>query len=87
MKVVVVKFSGNRKNKSEYGICDKDMLTPPSIKIYPLFDEAKKGDSFNPLPPVWTNVPISAIFFLKASLNERQTYLQLCLYQSHLDHN
>ena len=63
IKVVVVKFSGNRKNKSEYGICDKNMLTPPSIKIYPLFDEAKKGDSFNPLPPVWTNVTFWAIFF------------------------
>ena len=43
---VEVKLNGNRKNKSEYGTCDKNVLTPLSKKICPLFDEAKKGDFF-----------------------------------------
>ena len=32
-----------------------------------LFGELKKGIFFTPLPPIWTNVSFSAIFFLKAS--------------------
>ena len=35
-----------QKNKSQYGTCDKNILTPLSIKICPLFDEAKKGIFF-----------------------------------------
>ena len=35
-----------QKNKSQYGTCDKNILTPLSIKICPLFNEAKKGDFF-----------------------------------------
>ena len=35
-----------QKNKSQYGTCDKNILTPLSIKICPLFDEAKKGTFF-----------------------------------------
>ena len=44
---------------------DKKILTPPSIRICPLFGELKKGDFFTPLPPVWTNVSFSAIYFLE----------------------
>ena len=42
---------------------DKKIFTPPLIRICPLFDEPKKGDFFTPLPPIWTNVSSSAIFF------------------------
>ena len=57
-----------QKHKNKHGTWDKKNLTPPPIRICPLFDELKKGDFFTPLPPVWTNVSFSAIFFLKASL-------------------
>ena len=40
-----------QKHKSEHGTCDKKILTPPSIKVSPLSDKAKKGDFFT-LPPV-----------------------------------
>ena len=52
-----------QKNKSEYGTCDKNNLTPLFIKICPLFDEAKKGDFFTPLPTVCSNVTFWAIIF------------------------
>ena len=55
----------NQKHKSEHGTCDKKIMTPPPIRICPLFDKLKKGDFFTPLPPVWTNVPFSAIFFFE----------------------
>ena len=47
-----------QKNKSEYGTCDKNILTihHPSIKICTLFDETKKGIF---LPPSLLYVPIS----------------------------
>ena len=57
-----------QKHKNEHGTWDKKNLTPPPIRICPLFDELKKGDFFTPLPPIWTNVSFSAIFFLNASL-------------------
>ena len=57
-----------QKHQSEHRTCDKKILTPPSIRIFPLFGELKKDDFFTPLLPVWTNVSFSAIFFWKASL-------------------
>ena len=39
-----------QKNKSEYGTCDKNILTPPSIKKCHLFDEVRKGDFIYPPP-------------------------------------
>ena len=59
------KLCGNRNTKVNMGhvTCDKKILTPPSIKTCPLFDEAKKGDFFTPLPSVCSNVT-----FWKASL-------------------
>ena len=35
-----------QKHKSEHGTCDKKILTPPSKRICPLFDELKKVDNF-----------------------------------------
>ena len=58
-----------QKHQREHGTCDKKILTPPSIRICPLFDELKKGEFFTPLNPVWTNVSFSAIFFWTASLS------------------
>ena len=52
-----------QKHKNEHGTWDKKNLTPPPIRISPLFDELKKGDFFTPLPLLWTNVSFSAIFF------------------------
>ena len=56
-----------QKHKSEHGTCDKNILTPPliltppSIRICPLFGELI-WDFFHPPPscPVWTNVSISS---------------------------
>ena len=65
----MLQIEWKQKHKSEYGTWDKSILTPPSIKICPLFDEVKKGDIFTPLPPVCSNVTFWAIFFfLKASV-------------------
>ena len=63
-----------QKHKSEHGTWDKKILTPPPIKICPLFDEPKKGDFFTPLPPIWTNVSFSAIFFLEGIPNQIISY-------------
>ena len=60
-----------QKHKSEHGTWDKKILTPPPIRICPLFDEPKKGDFFTPLPPEWTNVSSAFLIFLKASLNHK----------------
>ena len=38
------------KHKSENGACVKNILTPPSIRICPLFDKLKKRDIFYPPP-------------------------------------
>ena len=66
-----------QKHQSEHGTCDKKILTPPSIRICPLFGELKKGDFFTPLPPVWTNVSFSAIFFLEGipNVNKMKLYM------------
>ena len=58
---VVVKLSGNRKTKVIMGHVTKKILTPPSKKLCPLFDEAKKEIFFTPLPPVCSNVTFWAI--------------------------
>ena len=42
-----------QKHQSEHGTCDKNILTPTSIRMCLLFGELKKGDFF--YPPVWTN--------------------------------
>ena len=39
-----------QKHQSGHGTCDKKILTPPSIRICPLFGELKKGDYFYPPP-------------------------------------
>ena len=39
-----------QKHQREHGTCDKKILTPPSIRICPLFGELKKGDYFYPPP-------------------------------------
>ena len=38
-----------QKHQSEHGTCDKKVLTPPSIRMCPIFGELKKGDFFTPL--------------------------------------
>ena len=35
-----------QKHKNENGTWDKKNLTPPPIRICPLFDKLKKGDFF-----------------------------------------
>ena len=57
-----------QKHQREHGTCDKKILTPPSIRICPLFDE-KKGIFF--LLPSLPYGPMSPSqqFFLKASLS------------------
>ena len=47
----MLQIEWRQKDKIEYGMCDKKILTPPSIKICPLFDELKDGDLFYPPPP------------------------------------
>ena len=58
-----------QKHKNEHGTWDKKNLTPPSIKICPLFDELKKGDFFYPPPSCMDQcLLLSNFFFWKASL-------------------
>ena len=46
----------NQKHKSEHGTCDKKIMTPPPIRICPLFDKLKKE---NFLPPSLLYRPMS----------------------------
>ena len=58
-----------QKHQREHGTCDKKILTPPSIRICPLFDELKKGDFFYPPPSHMDQcLLLSNFFFLNASL-------------------
>ena len=60
-----------QKHQSGHGTCDKKILTPPSIRICPLFGELKKGDYFYPPPSHMDQcLLLSNFFFLKASLNK-----------------
>ena len=55
-----------QKHQSQHGTCDKKILTPPSIRICPIFGELKKGDFF--LPPSLPFGPMSPsqqFFFLE----------------------
>ena len=59
-----------QKHKNEHGTWDKKNLTPPSIKICPLFDELKKGDFFYPPPSHMDQcLLLSNFFLLTASLS------------------
>ena len=58
-----------QKHQSGHGTCDKKILTPPSIRICPLFGELKKGDFFYPPPSHMDQcLLLSNFFFLNASL-------------------
>ena len=58
-----------QKHQREHGTCDKKILTPPSIRICPLFGELKKGDYFYPPPSHMDQcLLLSNFFFLNASL-------------------
>ena len=58
-----------QKHQSGHGTCDKKILTPPSIRICPLFGELKKGDYFYPPPSHMDQcLLLSNFFFLNASL-------------------
>ena len=61
-----------KKHQSEHGTCDKKILTPPSIRICPLFGELKNG-IFLPLPPCMDQCLLLSIFFLLASLTQKET--------------
>ena len=52
-----------QKHQSEHGTCDKKIWPLPPYKYVPFLMSYKKGIFFTPLPPVWTNVFFSAIFF------------------------
>ena len=60
-----------QKHQSGHGTCDKKILTPPSIRICPLFGELKKGDYFYPPPSHMDQcLLLSNFFFLNASLSK-----------------
>ena len=59
-----------QKHQREHGTCDKKILTPPSIRICPLFDELKKGDFLPPSLLFGPMSPSQHFFFLKASLTQ-----------------
>ena len=46
----MIQIVWKQKHQSGHGTCDKKILTPPSIRICPLFGELKKGDYFYPPP-------------------------------------
>ena len=54
-----------QKHKNEHGTWDKKNLTPPSIKICPLFDELKKGDFFYPPPSHMDQCLLLSNFFFE----------------------
>ena len=54
-----------QKHKSEHGTWDKKILTPPPIKICPLFDEPKKGDFFYPPPSHMDQCLLLSNFFFE----------------------
>ena len=58
-----------QKHKNEHGTWDKKNLTPPPIRISPLFDELKKG-IFLPPPSCMDQCLLLSNFFLKASLSK-----------------
>ena len=63
----------NQKHKSEHGTCDKKIMTPPPIRICPLFDKLKNGDFYYPPPSCMDQCPLlSNFFFLKASLSKSE---------------
>ena len=65
-----------QKHQSGHGTCDKKILTPPSIRICPLFGELKKGDYFYPPPSHMDQcLLLSNFFFLNASLNQKTVKL------------
>ena len=59
-----------QKHKSEHGTCDKKILTPPSIRICPLFDELKKGDFFLPPSLLYGPMSPSQQFFFECIPND-----------------
>ena len=62
----------------EHGTCDKKILTPPSLRICPLFGELKKGDFFYPPSPLYGPMsPSQQFLFLLASLR-RNTSCKDC---------
>ena len=59
----------NKKSKSEYGTCDKNILIPLSIKIHkdvPFLMKQKRG-FFLPPYPLYVPMSPSRNFFLQAS--------------------
>ena len=55
------------KHKSENGACVKNILTPPSIRICPLFVELKRGDFFYPPPSHMDQCLLLSNFFSRDS--------------------
>ena len=65
----MIQIVWKQKHQSGHGTCDKKILTPPSIRICPLFGELKKGDYFYPPPSHMDQcLLLSNFFFLNASL-------------------
>ena len=66
-----------QKHQSGHGTCDKKILTPPSIRICPLFGELKKREFFFPPPPQLGQCLLLSNFFFECipklffSINKR----------------
>ena len=52
-----------QKHKIEHGTCDKEFLTPPPIRICPLFNELKKGIFLPSSLPYGPMSPFQQFFF------------------------
>ena len=54
-----------QKHKNKHGTWDKKNLTPPPIRICPLFVEPKKGDFFYPPPSRMDQCLLLSNFFFE----------------------
>ena len=69
-----------QKHQSGHGTCDKKILTPPSIRICPLFGELKKGIFLPPSLP-YRPMSLSQQFFLDSIPNKFQLNEDTCSQQ------
>ena len=67
------------ETKSEHGTCDIKILTPPPIRICPLFDEPQKRGAFLPPSPCMDQCPLLSNFW-KASLRQKIDFMMNMFY-------
>ena len=63
-----------QKHKNKHGTWDKKNLTPPPIRICPLFDELKKEDFFYPPPSRMDHCLLLSNFFFEGIPNSANIY-------------